>query len=120
MRYTGLARARVSLSHCCFLFICLTLCSINIALHVIELRFVSDYNSGLNSIFSLIYCALFGKMSVRADVFGSCALVHDLIKHIVLKLAVLQFLLSSLLSQTAPAVRTRLRAHIFGSRALLL
>jgi hypothetical protein len=34
---TGLARARVSLSHCCFLFICLSLCYINIALHVIEL-----------------------------------------------------------------------------------
>ena len=56
---TGLARARVGLSHCSFLLICLNLCYINIALHIIELGSLSDYNRGLNSIFRLIYCALF-------------------------------------------------------------
>jgi hypothetical protein len=40
---------------------------INIALHVIELESLSDYNRGLNSIFRLVCYAFFGKIG-RASV----------------------------------------------------
>jgi hypothetical protein len=93
----------------------------NITLHVIELGSLSDYNRELNSIFNWVYCALFWKNGrARVRFWLLCARARfdqDQSLHAVLKLAVLHFLFSSLLSQITPSMRTSPHAHVFGSRA---